>query len=44
MQLMIYFDVRMLPDDTNSDDVTCDLEIACVAMMMLLVKTSLARR
>ena len=39
MQLMIYFDARMLLDDTNSDDDARDHEIACVAMMMLHVDT-----
>jgi hypothetical protein len=33
----------MLSDDNDSGDVACEL-IACVAMTMLLVNTSLARR
>jgi hypothetical protein len=52
MQLMIYFDVRMLSDDIDSDDGARDHEITCVAMMILhvyvfetiTVNTSLARR
>jgi hypothetical protein len=35
MHMMIYFDVKMLSNDTNSDDDSHDHEIDCLAMIIL---------